>query len=232
MKKDSPTYIFLFMLAICLFFGIALSFVHHSTTNLLKKNETLHKNRVICNAFLLEPQGTSAQAYETAVANNLDISMRTHNERTWEIFHEKGAQGNVGFVFSGIGFWDAITGILVLTSDLEKVVNIQILDQKETPGLGARIEEKAFTEQFNGLVIDWNSTDDKKIIIGSSSNPDAKNRVDAITGATQTCIALMATLNEELEQFKKIMKADPVSASTAADTDLQTANLTTDNTEG
>ena len=39
-----------------------------------------------------------------------------------------------------MGFWDRIEAVVVLTPDLTQVLNIQFMDQKETPGLGARIE--------------------------------------------------------------------------------------------
>lgn len=95
---------------------------------------------------------------------------------------------------------------MTLSSDMSKVINIQFLDQKETPGLGARIEEGWFTDQFKGVLIAWDQPSDKRIIVGPAPNPNAKNRVDAITGATQTSLALMRFFNSELESFRKAMK--------------------------
>jgi Na+-transporting NADH:ubiquinone oxidoreductase subunit C len=83
------------------------------------------------------------------------------------------------------------------------MVNIQFLEHQETPGLGARIEEPWFTDQFKGLEIGWNELPARRVIIGGVADPTTKNRVDAITGASQTSIALMKSLNAELESFRK-----------------------------
>ncbi|MCF6156361.1 MAG: FMN-binding protein [Candidatus Brocadia sp.] len=205
MKKTSPAYILGFMITICTVFGTGIASVHYATLDMLIKNEKLHKNRIICGAFDLPVTGVSADAFQKAIDDNISHEQITYEGRTWDIYKQK-ETGNIGFVFSGTGFWDRISGIIVLSADLSKIVNIQFLDQKETPGLGARIEEGWFTDQFKGISIAWDQPADKRIIVGQAPIPNAKNRVDAITGATQTSLALMKFLNSELEAFRKAMK--------------------------
>ena len=205
MKKTSPAYILGFMIIICTVFGTGISSVHYATLDMLRKNEKLHKNRSICRVFNLSVAGASADAFQKAIDDNIGYEQIAYQGRTWDVYKQKDT-GNIGFVFSGTGFWDRITGIMVLSPDLSKVMNIQFLDQKETPGLGARIEEGWFVDQFKGVPIAWDQPVDKRIIVGPAPNPNAKNRVDAITGATQTSLALMRFLNSELELFRKIIK--------------------------
>lgn len=206
MNKTSSLYIIGFMLTVSFVFGTGVSSVHYATLGILKKNEKLHKNRVICRAFNLPVRGASADAFQNAIDEDINQQQITYKGRTWDVYSHR-ETGNIGFMFRGMGFWDRITGIIVLTPDLSKIVNIQFLEQKETPGLGARIEEKWFTEQFQGVPIAWSKPLDKRIIIGPSPDPEARNRVDAITGATQTSLALMEFLNQELETFRKVKKA-------------------------
>jgi Na+-transporting NADH:ubiquinone oxidoreductase subunit C len=205
MKKTSPAYILGFMIIICTVFGTGISSVHYATLDMLRKNEKLHKNRSICRVFNLSVAGASADAFQKAIDDNISYEQIAYQVRTWDVYKQKDT-GNIGFIFSGTGFWDRITGIMVLSPDMSKVMNIQFLDQKETPGLGARIEEGWFVDQFKGVPIAWDQPVDKRIIVGPAPNPNAKNRVDAITGATQTSIALMRFLNSELELFRKIIK--------------------------
>ncbi len=207
MNKQSPAYIIFFILALSTFFGFAISIVNYSTVDLLKKNEEMHRNRVIAQVFSLPVSGTSADAYRGAVTGNIDELTITWEERQIPYLKNR-EKGDLGIFFKGTGFWDAITGIVVLSPDLESIKNIRFLDQKETPGLGARIEEEAFTESFMGLKIDWQNQPDKRIIIGPSPDPGALNRVDAITGATQTSIALMDMLNRDLDIFRKAYKGE------------------------
>ncbi len=205
MNKNSATYTFIFIVAICVVFGSAISLVHYSTLKTLAKNETLNRNRVVCNAFLLDVNGDSPQAYQQAIDQNIIFRTLSSDTRNFETFFKRDTnKSDVGFVFSGMGFWDRIEGIIVLTSDLSQVINIQFLDQKETPGLGARIEEKWFTDQFKDLEIDWTGRVDQRLIVGASSRPNLTNRVDAITGATQTSLALEKLLNSELNLFREM----------------------------
>jgi Na+-transporting NADH:ubiquinone oxidoreductase subunit C len=161
----------------------------------------MHRNRVLCRAFMLEVAGTSAEAYQRAVDANLvatELGGRTLYRRTTP------GRESVGFVAGGMGFWDRIEAVVVLTPDLSQVLNIQFLDQKETPGLGARIEEPWFTDQFQGLAVAWDGPEDRRVMIGTSPSANSPNEVDAITGATQTSMALMRFLNDELALVRSL----------------------------
>ena len=199
MNKKSPVYVLSFMAAICLVFGTGIAIVNYATQGLLAKNAVLHRNRVLCRAFDLPVDGTSADAYQQAVDQHL-----VAEEQDGRAVYRRTTPGHesLGFEFGGMGFWDRIEGVIVLSPDLQTVRNIQFLDQKETPGLGARIEESWFTDQFKGLQIDWDNPRGDRLVVGASPDPDPKNRVDAITGATQTSMALGRFLNDELDRIR------------------------------
>ncbi len=206
MNKKSPAYILFFMAAICIVFGLGISVVNYATQGLLAKNATLHRNSVLCRAFGLDVNGTSAEAYQQAVDAHLQT--QTLGGRLFYTCTAPGKE-SVGFVAGGMGFWDRIECVVVLSPDLSHVLNIQVLDQKETPGLGARIEEPWFTQQFKGLQIAWNAPKDNRILIGTSPSDNAPNEVDAITGATQTSMALMRFLNDELALARSLFAPNP-----------------------
>ncbi len=204
MNKKSPAYVLSFMAAICVVFGTGISVVNYATQGLLAKNATLHRNRVLCRAFQLDVAGASAEAYQQAV----DAALRTADVGGRTVYEcvAPGKEG-VGFVAGGMGFWDRIDVVVVLAPDLQKILNVQVLDQKETPGLGARIEEAWFTDQFKGLSVAWEAPADSRILVGANPAPNAANEVDAITGATQTSMALMRFLNDELAAFRAAYSA-------------------------
>jgi Na+-transporting NADH:ubiquinone oxidoreductase subunit C len=210
MKKTDPGYILLFMFLVCIIFGAGVALVHYATQETLAKNEDLNRNQIICHAFNLSVTDQRAEAYQRAIDQNLSYDTLRTATRNFEVFRRQGVESDVGFVFVGMGFWDLIRGIVVLTPDLSKIVNIQFLEQKETPGLGARIEEPWFTDQFKGIQIDWTATPGQRVIIGVGEE-NALNRVDAITGATQTSIAVMNLLNNELEQFRQAYLQEKIS---------------------
>jgi Na+-transporting NADH:ubiquinone oxidoreductase subunit C len=78
----------------------------------------------------------------------------------------------------GPGLWGTITIMVGLEEDLETFSGVAIVSQNETPGLGARIEESWFTDQFKGKRAPFIMVEE-----GTSSAPQ---EVDAITGATRT----------------------------------------------
>ena len=170
-----------------------------------EKNKRFHRNRIISLAFLLQVSDESAKAYAESISKHIEIKGITDGNRIRNVYRRIDPENPaIGFDFSGMGFWDRIDGIIVLTQDLEKIINIQFFDQKETPGLGARIEEKWFTDQFKGVRIAWNKDLSDRVIIGRATGAKPDNQVDAITGATQTSMALKRFLNAELERIRAL----------------------------
>lgn len=210
MNTRNPAYVMGFMALLCLVFGGAISIVHYATQPVLQRNEQMLRDRVLCQAFQLEVAGTAAADYAATVARHIQVTQASATDGTTRKVYVRRDSGHemLGFEISGMGFWDRITAILVLAPDLSRIINLQFLDQKETPGLGARIEEPWFTRQFQGKAIAWQAAPDRRFIIGSAPNPNADNRVDAITGATQTSLSLMRFLNEELDRIKQLDLTD------------------------
>jgi electron transport complex protein RnfG len=66
------------------------------------------------------------------------------------------------------------------------------MSHTETPGLGARIVETAFTDQFAGLDLD------------TTKLSSEGGRVDALSGATFSTVGVIAAVTEALQQFPKI----------------------------
>ena len=91
--------------------------------------------------------------------------------------------------FTGPGLWGNVTLALGVNQNIDTIQGLQVLYQVETPGLGGRIGEKWFTEQFNGLKpgssgLEFNISGAKK-----------ENGFDAITGATITSVAVRDIVN-------------------------------------
>lgn len=203
MKKTSSLYVLSFMVLTCAILGAGVATIHYTTRPLLEKNEQLHRNRIICNAFLLGVPEKTAAAYEKTIDEYIVAdTIMASDGTTIELFRNT-HDNAVGFVFSGMGFWNAIHGILVLSGDLSTIRNIQFFDQKETPGLGARIEEQWFTDQFKGLPVYWNEPVHKRIRISQATGITEENHINGITGASQTSMAVMKMINSELERFRK-----------------------------
>lgn len=84
----------------------------------------------------------------------------------------------------GYGLWGTIYGFLTLESDLNTVKGISWYDHKETPGLGARIEEPEWRAKWEGIhAYDENG----EVATGvTKAGQSRDNWVDGISGATLT----------------------------------------------
>jgi Na+-transporting NADH:ubiquinone oxidoreductase subunit C len=101
--------------------------------------------------------------------------------------------------FEGPGLWGPVKGFLALERDMRTIRGITFYEQEETPGLGGEIVKPWFREQFVGKSI-LDEAGNPGIII-SSSEGEAPNKVDAISGATMTCDKIQAMLNEAIKSI-------------------------------
>jgi Na+-transporting NADH:ubiquinone oxidoreductase subunit C len=116
----------------------------------------------------------------------------------------------IAFPISGVGFWNLISGYFAVTPDGSKAIGVVFIQQGETPGLGGRITEQPWRKQFQGLNIAPPEGGGKFIYIGSAAPGAAQasgRSVNAITGATQTSVAVENFLNADLARFHRAMAA-------------------------
>ncbi len=127
----------------------------------------------------------------------------------------------IGYIVpvTGTGFWARIDGLLGVTAGgavgnppgTMDIRGLVFLSHQETPGLGGRITEREWREQFAGIDIDSPSPNGAFISIGktepAAGNPARDRHVDAITGATGTSTAVRRMLNTNIARFKRALAA-------------------------
>jgi Na+-transporting NADH:ubiquinone oxidoreductase subunit C len=105
--------------------------------------------------------------------------------------------------FSGPGVWGEIEGAIALSADLERIVGVEILRHSETPGLGGRITERRFLEQFRGERVGPHGVTVRVRGPGNYDPEDAM--VDGITGASGTTRAFAAILETEIREIRRLL---------------------------
>ena len=100
----------------------------------------------------------------------------------------------------GAGLWGSITCLVGVDPEFEKLIAIHILNQSETPGLGGRISEPQFQEQFaskpifeGGEVLNYRLVPEK-----DSAN---ETEINQITGATASSKAIVDMLTDNLKRI-------------------------------
>lgn len=195
-NKESRLYTVIFSFVVTFVFVFVLAFLNMLTASNVQKNQEFFKIRAVLNAL-----GITYNSYDDAKEKFQRLKKLEHNGS--EIFvNEVDDKKVYAITFHGSGLWGPIDGVLAVAEDLETVVGIDFINQNETPGLGGRIEESWFKDQFKGERIP------QKLEISVSKTSDDKDdgRVDAISGATLTSKALEKILNDTLETLRSALR--------------------------
>ena len=111
--------------------------------------------------------------------------------------------GNIkgaAFKLTGPAFWGPVSVMVGVTLPDYKISGFEILEQGETPGLGARIEEVQFRKQFLSKSLEL------PIMMKVKGEKPGENDVAAITGATITSKSLEKIINEVSKPFIQDVK--------------------------
>ena len=188
MKHRFWTVLFL-VIVVCLSTGM-LTTVYFHTDPMVRKNESIKVQRSVLKIFNIPYE-------ESDIEEVFKVSVDTQTLED-KIFY-KSCSGNIAFEINGSGFWGNISVLIALKPDLETISGLKILENVETPGLGGRITEDWFQDQFKG----------KKLIPELKIVPHGKamglNEVEAITGATQTSRYFERIINNNMKEFRRKM---------------------------
>ncbi len=120
-------------------------------------------------------------------------------------FYINEANGNVSFmygVFALGGLWGPLRGVITLESDFQTIVNITVLEEQETPGLGGKVKNRDFLDQFIGLVLIPEL--DRPVEVNKDAAANEANEVDEISGATGTSTAFERLLNDSYQIYRDL----------------------------
>jgi electron transport complex protein RnfG len=179
------------LLMICTISGVALSYVHEVT------EEPREYSYV---KFVQEPSMKAVlSGYENdPIKDRMRVALgedeKGHSiERVVLPAKKDGKIFAVAYGAAAMGHIDVIEVMVGFKSDGE-VIGISIMQNIETPGLGSRIVEPEFTEQFTGIDLETNKL-----------SPEG-GKIDAISGATNSSIGVVNAVAVALEQFPQIQK--------------------------
>jgi len=180
--------VILFVLVLALITSGVLLSVEALTADRIQANQDAKIKSAILDAHDISYTfGTINEVFE----NEIDVV--TSGEWTFYVNPDTNA---VTFEVGGGGVWGPIEGILTLESDFETILDLTIIQQEETPGLGGVIAERPYLDTFVG----------KKMVpeffIEKDPAPNGDNEIDAIVGATNTSNRVEIFLNEDYAAAK------------------------------
>lgn len=104
-----------------------------------------------------------------------------------------------GFIAFGQGYQGKIKMLVVSDDSLEYLKGIEVVESLETPGLGAKIQNPPFKNQFKDLKVTGELSCVKGTVTGAG-------QIKAITGATVSSRAVVNILNAKIREIRKLIR--------------------------
>ena len=168
---------------VCLICALLLSVVY----GLTNKKIAINKARRIQEAL-------ATLAPEAAKIEKIIIE----EEIIYKLFDQEENLIGYGFVASGQGYQGKIKMLVVSDKSLEYLKGIEVVESLETPGLGAKIQEASFKNQFKDLKV-------TEALVCVKDEVTGKGQIKAITGATVSSRAVVNILNTGIKEIRKLI---------------------------
>lgn len=202
MKKHILSVVYMFL--ITLFFASLVSAVKLLNERKIELNQTLKLQQIILQVLQI-PTGVQIAQEDLSRIFKDRIKEIDVEDKILYVGYEENGQAIQGYALplGGPGFWGPIHGMVGISPDATRILGIAFIKHSETPGLGGRITESWFTDQFKDLPLHPIEGDQNIFYFKPEGTGKAANELDAITGATNTSSAVETFLNQELDHFLK-----------------------------
>ena len=193
---------YMFLITLC--FTSLVSAVKYLNDDRIEQNQVVKVQRIVLQVLGIAP---AKDVPDRDVISLFESRIKTVDVEGVPLYigYDGKGENTIGYAFpaGGPGFWGPIYGMAAIEPGGKKILGVAFYKHSETPGLGGRLTEKWFTEQFAGLPL-YPIVGAKKIFtLKPEGTGSAPNELDAITGATGTSRAVESFLNNELDRFLK-----------------------------
>ncbi|GIS04989.1 MAG: Na(+)-translocating NADH-quinone reductase subunit C [Gammaproteobacteria bacterium] len=125
------------------------------------------------------------------VPTSEDIAIIKNRENVGKIYilrDEIGAIDKLVLPIRGYGLWGTLYGYISIEDDFNTVSGIEFYDHKETPGLGAEVDNPKWKAQWKGKKIYKDNKVNLAVIKGKVANDSESKsyKIDGLSGATIT----------------------------------------------
>ena len=199
-KKRLFSVIYMFLLTF--FFTAVVSGIHEINKERITINEEIKLQKIVLEVLGIEPE---AGTIDIRVREIFEGRVRVEEGEERVLYRGFAGDGKTltGYAFPlvGPGFWGPIYGVMAVDPELERVIGVAFYRHSETPGLGGRISEGWFREQFKGKRLLSVGKDGRYFYLRPPGTATAVNEVDAITGATGTSRAVERLIDRGLRNY-------------------------------
>ena len=217
MRSDAYTIIFTMIISVIL--GLGLSATRDSLRERQLLNIELDIKKKILSVLGFEQTGWTDKDVQSMYDNNINEMIissageevkenNVSGQDTYKIYQSRDGNRVKGYAIpiSGKGLWGTMYGYFAIEPDASTAKGITFYKHKETPGLGAEVDKDWFKNNFIGkkFIDDSGNLVSIEVIKGfvSDKDPNAKHKVDGISGATVTGNGLTTFLKADLQKYE------------------------------
>ncbi len=232
MNKNSNSYQILYAAVMVLLVGTLLAFIYMALKP--KQNENIAndtRKQIMSALHIVAPSdGQVKETYEKYIIQDLlvdaegnivddktpnvafDVDMKKNvklAERQLPVMKCKLDDGSIKYVLPvyGAGLWGPIWGYIAVNDDGNTIYGANFSHEGETPGLGARIAEQPFQDEFKEkhLFVDGEFKSVAVLKKGQKATNGAE-QIDALTGATITSRGVSDMMADCLAPYEAFLK--------------------------
>jgi electron transport complex protein RnfG len=189
------------LLTLAVVFGAALAFTDQSTKKRIADNRQKQIRMLAQQATLGELEYTQKGEPIFKISLKAMNYLKAKGLTAYEVLPLDAKGSPIGYALIGEGIgWDQLLVLVGLSPDLQKITGLEILQCRETPGLGERVKTPEFREQYK-------KSADKPLIL-TKEHPTAENQVQALTGATISSTAVTDIVNATVKKARELIHPD------------------------
>jgi H+/Na+-translocating ferredoxin:NAD+ oxidoreductase subunit G len=180
-----------------LFSGLVIVSVFLATQPLIKKNQEEALEAAI---YRVLPGSETRKVFIEKEGKLAEADSAEGSEAIFAGYNSSGKLVGYGIPSAGSGFQDTISLIYGYNPFEKKIIGMQVLESRETPGLGDKIiKDLDFLDNFTALEVE------PEILSVASGTRTKANEVDSISGATISSKAVVKIINQGNQKWKKLI---------------------------
>lgn len=183
----------IFMIIVTVIYTGVLATINEVTKDRVLSNKEVKKQSALLYVLDISTKGKNPSEINELFNSHFKI-VESEGDIYYEGYKDNSLVANI-YPVQGNALWGSLEGLIGLTPDLNKIVGIEFLSHNETPGLGGRIDEDWFKDQFREVVISKEVSRDY-----INYKPNIGGKVDSISGATATSNSVLNIINENIEK--------------------------------
>lgn len=196
-NTNGNVYTFVYATVIVVIVAFLLAFVASALKPIQDANvERDTKNQILTS---LNITGLSGEAIDNKYADVIKEELQEKGGKVY-VANVDGATKYV-IPVKGRGLWGGLWGYISIDEDKQHVFGTYFDHESETAGLGARIKERWFQEQFNGKPIFTDNPQQVALTVVKEGQSKTETEIDGVTGATLTSKGVAGMVTDGLQTY-------------------------------